>query len=130
MTDNTLRIIFSPCPNTKRTIARTINMKLPKSGPASSFTVAEMAEPARPTAQRRIYETISENTLTTPSSTDTISTRLARTDFAYAALVIGEHEVQREPIPTREMAIVPTGTPFTTRPKGNTAEFTTRLSTT
>ena len=45
-------------------IARIIKRNFPNSGPASSLTVADIAAPARPTAHRRIYDTIPPKPLT------------------------------------------------------------------
>ena len=73
--------MFKPCPNTSSTIAARKRTACPRIGPARVFTVSEIAAPARPTAQRRMYETISENTFTTPRSTEIIFLQLSRIDF-------------------------------------------------
>ena len=49
-------------------------------GPAIVFTVDEIAAPAKPTAHKRMYDTISENTFTTPKSTEIRFFKLSRID--------------------------------------------------
>ena len=63
--------MFNPCPKNNNKSAAQI-IAPPIIGPAISFTVDAIAPPARPTAHKRMYDTTSENTFTTPNKRETI----------------------------------------------------------